>query len=334
MSQRTDDYSLQREFKQIWDKKWWVIITTVAAFGLGVLISSPLVTRPEFRSDASLLPPNYSSVKSLSFRPLSYRGPGAASKEDLERLVSAMSSDTVIYFMTKKFNLLEYYELADIEDKVVRTKALKKVFAERVSISVSAYSTVEVVVFDYDPVMAYRLAQAYVAYADSTIKSVGKRYEGYKNLKSQLDSIEAEIQLLKDTLSTIRQQHGVFILNQLPEAFANQMSNKFSDPKFAQLYDFVRASEIKLGNLEHVYSEMLEEVRFREANLKTYPSYLTVLAPPTINYNKVRPNRPLVTILFTVGGLLFSVFFVVVYNRFKGMYKQEAERSLEQAPKA
>lgn len=303
------EYSLRNELRQVWRHKFWILGVS-GLFALAGL-AYVFITPPEYRSSGSFIPPSLRHVKSLNFLKMKYEGFGTADDEDLERIAAALRSDTAYQHNVSKFNLVRHYRLDDISSPEDRALALRKAYDDKVSVSISALSTIEIEVFDENPDTAAAMVNELVAYADRFVEGVARRREGIRELEKSINDFESELRTIQDSLAILRVRHRLYHLDNMSEAISQRIAaSTFNDPGFAKNYDRLVSAEQRMRFYDDILADMSNELVFRRENLNTYPSLIDIVSRGLPSQVRERPKRGLVVMLCFGVGLILSVFWV------------------------
>jgi uncharacterized protein involved in exopolysaccharide biosynthesis len=317
-----NENSLWNEVRILWLYKSWILglsgLVTLGAF----IYTLPFITPPEYLAVSSFIPPSLEDVKSLNFLKIKFNGFGAAKDEDLERYAAALQSDSAFYWIAKKFNLSRYYELDDIADPSRREKKLREKYKEQIKIKVTAFSTVEIQVYDVNPQHGAAIANAFLEFAENFTEKVARRKEGIRLLEKSLQEMEEIRKRLQDTLGYYRSRYRVYHFDDLSEAVsARILAEGFSRPEFHLYYDKVQAAEHQLRYLEEHIADMFNELVFRKENLATYPSLINIISYGLPSEVKVRPQRLLYLFLSAVFSLSLLSLGFIYYHKYKNKQK-------------
>jgi hypothetical protein len=150
--------------------------------------------------------------------------------------------------------------------------------------------------------------------ADSIVETVAQRREGLASVTHQLQQLDSVIGYLSANLgrSGPTPLGRTFDLSSQPGAYA--LSSTGNPSEYASIVN----GEFALWQYNRIRSDLYAEYIQRKKDLENYPSYLSVVGHPAVNYDKARPNRVVVTLLCFVAGLLFSSMGVLVADRFLG----------------
>lgn len=271
------DYSLREELGKLWRYKWYL----AGAVGLAVVIALAFVflTPPRYASAAEFVPPKLDKVKSLNYTKVGYEGFGSAEDKDLERLAAVLKGDSAYYYMVEKFGLAARYGLAEEQDEETLYRKLKNKFDDRVSIGVTGLSTVRITVEDTDPEFAARMANEYLAYADTFVENMARRRAAAQALENSIAHFDSTISAYKDSLGQYRGRNKLYRLNELSETVSREILNSsFVRPDFAERYDEMLSAESRVYLFDVIVADMHKELQFRQANLRAYPSMLDVVS--------------------------------------------------------
>jgi len=289
----------------------------MVAFVLGFVLTLPSIWAPEYKSQASVMAPSFSSIRGNVYTVERYIGPGSGTDEDNERLLSFFKSDSLRNYLVATFNLEEHYGLAGIEDIHTRAAKLRDIYADKVQYGLSSYSTVDITVYDEDPQLAQQIAAEALSRGQAFVESIANRRNLVTVIKTKLDSLDIVMESIGDTIEFYRINYGVFNGYNLSDPYAAMLSREFKTDNFRKYYDKVRFLEDRLGYFSRMRVESEEELQMLQQSLANHPQFLQVLAYPVVNNAKARPNRLLIIVLFTLGGVLFSVFGVLATEQLR-----------------
>ncbi len=163
-------------------KKHLIIVGLISFFG-SILFSSPLFIRPKFKSFALVYPSNLIAYSTES-----------ATEQMLQLTQSYDIRDKII----NTFHLFEHYEIDTIKNKTYRSEVYKK-YDENIIIKKTEYESMEITVYDTDPLIASEIADSIVHYFDVKARSLQVEkseevmviaFDQLKNKRNELDSME------------------------------------------------------------------------------------------------------------------------------------------------
>ena len=163
-------------------KKHLIIVGLISLVG-SILFSSPLFIKPKFKSFALIYPSNLIAYSTES-----------ATEQMLQLTQSYDIRDKII----NTFHLFEHYNIDTLKNKTFKSEVYKK-YDENIIIKKTEYESMEITVYDTDPLIASQIADSIVHYFDLKARSlqIEKSHEvmvialdQLKNKKNQLDSME------------------------------------------------------------------------------------------------------------------------------------------------
>ncbi|MCS7074784.1 MAG: Wzz/FepE/Etk N-terminal domain-containing protein, partial [Bacteroidia bacterium] len=299
-------FGLQEEWIKIWKRKFWILGSMVVAILL-VLIYCWIV-KPEYKSKASFIPPDYGSVKALDFKEHS-KGIEVGEDIDVERSQALLTSDNVFQHISKKFNLVNHYEIDDTLPEI-RDKKLYSRFQNNIEVKITEYSTIEITVYDTDPVLSAAIANEYLIYADSFLESMCNRKAALQALVQSIEELNRQKRSLLDSIGEIRAKYGLYSVENLSEELSRVVVLSMKKyPEFPKYYEWLESSAKRIEFLEKNLARMEDELARRKENLVVMPHLINITekaVPPTY---KSRP-QPL---LYSIVAALLTAFLCIFY---------------------
>ncbi len=303
-----NNLSLMRIFLK-W--KWQLLIIAVIAALVGVIISSPFIITPKFKSDALVYPSNIAPYSDES-----------ESEQMLQWLQSKDIKDSVI----KKFNLAKHYEIDSSYKYFYST--MMYMYNENVSINKTQWESIEIVVTDKDPVIAYEMVNSIMEFCNLKIRSIHKeKYnEVVVSLNNTLNEKKQQLDSIENALAVLRNDYGLFDYESQAREITRGFLKTFdgsSSNRPSQDVNLMKANfEEKAGELAQLTQRRVDVMRiYYEFELKRdqalYDSakeftYLNVVTPPTIADKKAYPIRWLIVVYSVVAALFFSVVVISI----------------------
>jgi capsular polysaccharide biosynthesis protein len=311
--------------------KWkpLLIISIVAMIGSAIVA---LYVLPEKFKATVLLFPSQNNNLSRAF--LSEQADDAkdflAFGEDnnSDQLVQILKSETLMYALEKKFDLIHYYNLQDKWDKYY---LFKEYYTDLFEYSVTQYESIEITVIDRNPHMAADMANEAAHLADSIMRQIirSRTLAAFNIVKSEYDSAIAVTNKLEDSLKFY---HNLGILQwqyqvkELTAGYAdavvkgNAASVKELSDKLATFQKYGNGFLTISNELEATF-EWYKQARASYMQAKTnaeksIPSFFTIdkaNAPDRKSY----PIRGLVVAIGTLTALIFSLLVLLIMNRIK-----------------
>ena len=307
----------------IWEERKHIIIITSVSFVVAVIIS--LLLTPLYLSTAIVFPAASSNVSFSEQRNVKAAAMDFGEEEQAEQLVQILQSSRIRDKVVSKYNLLNHYEIS--KDDVNKNYKLIKAYNSYFSFTRTRFGSIQIDVLDKDPELAAKMANEIVDLID-TVKNEMIRertipaFEVNKRKLKQLVQQKDSILFLLDSLNNL----GV-------------VSNDFRSNLFQALVDANNANEkeqikeriainTKLGSqynaLEHTRNELIVKIEeFRvsyeqaESDANAAFNHKFVVEKAVVADRKEKPKRMIIVLVATIGGFIFSVFFLLIRQRFQ-----------------
>lgn len=307
----------------IWEERKPIIIITSVSFVVAVIIS--LLLTPLYLSTAIVFPAASSNVSFSEQRNVKAAAMDFGEEEQAEQLVQILQSSRIRDKVVSKYNLLNHYEIS--KDDVNKNYKLIKAYNSYFSFTRTRFGSIQIDVLDKDPELAAKMANEIVDLID-TVKNEMIRertipaFEVNKRKLKQLVQQKDSILFLLDSLNNL----GV-------------VSNDIRSNLFQALVDANNANEkeqikeriainTKLGSqynaLEHTRNELIVKIEeFRvsyeqaESDANAAFNHKFVVEKAVVADRKEKPKRMIIVLVATIGGFIFSVFFLLIRQRFQ-----------------
>jgi uncharacterized protein involved in exopolysaccharide biosynthesis len=287
------------KFVDLLIKNWkkFALVTSVAV-AISVLISSPFIMKPDYKSTFIVYPTNL-----MPF-----------SKESgTEQLFQFFSSEEIKTALTKRFNLFKHYEI-DTTDEKAQFK-FNKHYNSNIQIKFTRYQSIEVSVTDNSPTLSKQIAEGMIEEVNILIRQRKKeKYTEYVDLftkqlnlkKNEIDSLEAKIKFMRINygLLDVGAQSKILskklVKKELNESDKTLLINlKEHSGEFTILQNRFALELDNYGKLKQSYDKNLIDFN---GNL----SYTTIVSYPNLPDKKNWPNRFLIVLIFTFTSLLLT----------------------------
>ncbi len=306
-------------------------IVAVSAVVLSVIFSSPWFITPKYESEVIMYPASSNSIsKSLLTEMQSDEqdileyGEEAAT----EQMLQLLSSSRIRNRITKKFNLMEHYDI-DPGEKYKYTK-LQDAYEENITFSRTDYMAVRVSVLDKDPAMAADIANEISYILDSVKNEIAsdRAVRAYQIVKQKYEQLRDDINMMEDSLTELRNL-GVHDYESQAEMFNQQLAKEIASNN----YRAVKLLERKLDTLAKYasgyigLSQQLEYEREKLSLLKRKYEEAKVDAFEVLPQKfvvesafeaekKAYPVRWLIVVITTLAALLITALILVVADSF------------------
>jgi hypothetical protein len=238
------------------------------------------------------------------------------SEDEIDRLYVIGNGVNVVGALVEEFKMYDHYGF-DTTDKNAMVKTFKK-FTKNYNLSRSGFKHVEVSFTDEDPKLAAEIVNAAMNFTEKEIKKI------YMNGHSQLakaldkrsDSIQAEIELLTDTIVSMRTQYNIYdIISPGRKGLINGKMNG-SGERFARGMEELQVVEELKDRLvveKGKYAVLSNEFK---TSLDYGIPFIHVAQWAAPSSQKAGPYRTFTVLGVFIGGILFSWLLVVLYEFF------------------
>ena len=303
--------------KILLNSKRFILVFVLLGTLIGILISSPIVIKPKFKSEAIIYPPANTNAKITAEFDLRF-----GSEKEIDEHIQILNSGILEDAIIDKYNLINHYDID--ENAVYKENKLYKVYDKNISIEKTKFNSISISVLDEDPKIAASIANDLVKIGDE-VKSVIIK----KNLGTTIDQIStqfiekkkifeknlAEFPLIKDSFkgfdlnfdeynSVEKLQADIIIKNNLDDAFEKKDETKIE----------------RLNGLQNVFNEMYDlkktlKIANFNFNSKINGSY--IISPAKVADKKSSPVRWIIVVSSFLSSILISVSVVLFLEKWK-----------------
>lgn len=319
--------------KYAWDKKMILIGVSVITFIAASVIS--LFLNDRFKSTVVLFPAASVSVsKNLVETAITTSDTkdilSFGEDEEAERLLQVLNSDKIRTHITKKFNLMEHYEIDTAAKKFPHTQLIKK-FRGNVKYRRTEFLSIEIEVLDQDAQMAADMANEIAAYIDKVFTDIkrDRAVEAFAIVDREYQSSREIIEAITDSLNKIRAL-GVQDYASQSDALNTGLSEALLENNTRAIKAFEEKLEImnKYGGPYIEYSEKLvwEIQRFSKlrskyaaakVNLGSTMTNVFVVDKATKSERKAVPKRSIIVIISTLSAFALSLLILLIIDIIK-----------------
>lgn len=303
--------------------KWHIAIIAIIAAVVGVIISSPYIIKPRYKSSALVYPSNIWPYSDES-----------ESEQLLQWLLSKDVKDSVI----KKFDLSTHYKI-DTNYKYYYS-TMMYLYNENVKIQKTQWESIEITVTDKDPVMAYNMVNAIMEFCNKKIRKVhNEKYtEVVVSLGKLLAKKRQELDSVEKALADLRNNYGLFeydsqareitrgFLKTFDGATSTKVSSDINELKsnFAAKGGELAILTQRRADIMEIYLEF--EMKYDQAvyDSEKIFTYMNTITPPTIADKKSYPIRWLI-VLYSVAAAVFFAIVVISIKESRKINKAVAD---------
>jgi capsule polysaccharide export protein KpsE/RkpR len=290
-------------------KKHLLIVGTISLVG-SIIFSSPLFIKPKFKSFAVVYPSNLIAYSTES-----------ATEQMLQLTQSYDIRDKII----STFHLFEHYKIDTTNNKTFRSEVYKT-YDENIIIKKTEYESMEITVYDTDPVIAAEIADSIVHYFNLKARAlhVEKSREVLIIAKDQLTKKKLEMDSMDNLLHEYSMKYGLLdYKSQTKEVTRGYMralssgnsksvneSNRLMEGLKEKGTEFNAISE-HLWRIRGTYNDLL--LLYDNAYKDVYKdlTYANVVTRPFISDKKAYPVRWLIVVI-SVGASVLLAFMVLL----------------------
>jgi len=308
----------------LWRKRKPLIIITSSALIISIVIS--LMMTPYFMARAVVFPTKSNSVDYNSDSRNSVTEFG--DEADAERLLQILVSPEIRDSLTIKYNLYAHYKI-DSSQSHARYE-FQKIYDGNVKFERTSHNSINIDVYDTDPVIATNMANDIVRLVDTCMnrmirqRSVGPMWA----VQGEVSLIKQEMGDYSDRLKSLSDSGVVS-----KDARANLQTDLIEALKAgktelaAEIQRKINATQ-KYGTDYDMYSNLNEFFGLRYSNILDVNDQATQYAHTNIQQTirhsaaeipdkKAKPKRAIIVVFATFTTLLFAIFLLLALEKLK-----------------
>ncbi|HNW49477.1 MAG TPA: Wzz/FepE/Etk N-terminal domain-containing protein [Prolixibacteraceae bacterium] len=306
-------FNNEKIFRSLWKWKIHITIVVFAAILLSVIITSPFIIKPKFKSTGKVYPVNTMtySEESESEQMLE----DIRSVDNKFRLIDAFHLDKV-YMISKSDPLYKTYMLAE--------------FDKNVSFKKTEFETIEIKVLDESPQRASDMVDSLILYFDQLLQRqfAIKYLEVAEIAKKDLQNKNREIDSVQAVLSDLSKKYGILDydtqVKAATEGLMNAAALKGDTKPSKELLDNLKENGIEFKRLSsqlHSFQRVADSLKIQydfgiSQGMKKI-TYSIVVERPFPADKKSYPVRWLIVMLSTIAALAASVITVLMIDFYR-----------------
>ena len=290
-------------------KKHLIIVGLVSLFA-SILFSSPWFIEPKYKSFALVYPSNL----------IAYSDESAT-----EQMLQLAQSSDIRNWIIQNFDLYKHYDIDTVKNKYFLTDVIRT-YNENVSIRKTEYETMEITVFDTDPLVASRMVDSIIHYFDVKARQLQaeKSLEVMIISKNQLDGKKHQMDSMETVLKSYRTDYGLLdYKEQTREATRGYLRSitKGSRSGEKNAESLITALKDKGGEFNAIaenlwrvrgdYNDLLMIYENAQRDVFKKLTYANVVTRPQPSDKKAFPVRWLI-VLISVGSSLLVAFMTLL----------------------
>ena len=280
---------------------------------ISVIISSPFIIKPKYKSIAVLYPINVNSFSNES---------------PTEQLIQIFDAVDIRNNIIKKFNLAEHYNI-DTNSKYYHSRLVNKL-ESNVTINKTDYQSIEIIIYDTDPVLAKEMVQAFIDFANLKINTMlRKRVYEYLVIdmqqldkkKKQMDSLENILQDLRVNFNLV--DYGIQAKEATKVILKGLMQGKKINPKIDTLLKNIEykggildATNSHLWKVRTTYNDIKLDYENALRDYNKNISYTSIVSSPFVADKKSYPVRWLIVFCSALATFVLALTIVSFYERY------------------
>ncbi len=314
----------------LWKKRKILIIVTAIAFVASIGVSLLL---PNYYMARSIVFPTRSN--SVEFNANSRNSVVEFGDEaDAERLLQILISPEIRDSLTKKYDLYAHY---DIDSSQSNPKfEFQKIYENNVIFSRTRYNSINIDVYDKEPIVAMDMANDIVRLVDTVMNRMIKQ-----RAISPMHAVAHEVALIKQEMSDYSDRLKALsdsgVVNKLErgDLYANYLTAKKSKDQSTaeEIKQKIDASQ-KYGADYDVYSNLSEFFSLRYSNILDVNDqaiqYANTNIQQTIRHSsaelpdkKAKPKRSIIVLMITFSTFVLTIFILLIRERIRELRQQE-----------
>lgn len=216
-------------------------------------------------------------------------------EEATEQLLQTLHSEDIRFKIIDKFDLMNHYKIEQSSEFPMTL--LHQEYDNNISYRRTDYQAIEIEVLDADPQVAANIANEISSLLDSTLNNM-QRDVAIKIL----EIVESEYLLLKDEIQEI----------EASMAKLRKQGVGATDPQYISLAGLLSEETVRFSKLKAKYAEA------RVDATQDLPRKFTVTRAYAAE-KKAYPIRWLIVVISTLSAFLFSVLFMLFFERYKDL---------------
>jgi len=295
--------------------KWkkHLIIVGLVSLGASILFSSPWFIKPKFKAFALIYPSNL----------IAYSNESAT-----EQMLQLAQSSDIRNWVIKSFNLYQHYDIDTVKNNFYKSEVIKN-YEENVSIKKTEFETMEITVYDTDPIIAAQMVDSIIHFFD--VKARQLQAEKSKEVliisRNQLEQKRQQMDSMETKLKLYRTEYGLLeYTEQTKEATrgylrAVRSGNGKAVTEAQNLLNVLKEKGGELNSLnEHLwrvrgdFNDLMLIYQNAERDVYKKLTYANVVSSPQAADKKSFPVRWLIVVISVGASLLVAVLTLLIFH--------------------
>lgn len=304
-------------FKTISESRKPLIIVGIIAAIAAAVFSGPAFIKPRYKSECVLYPSNLTKYSDES-----------STEQMIQLLAASDIRDSVI----KAFDLYSHYEIDSVKNKTHRSEIIK-IYDQNVSVSKTEYESVDIVVYDTDPVYASSMIDSMLSYLNKKARLLQreKSYEVLTMAKHRMEVKKAEMDSMEALIQDYRIKFGLLEYKTQAQEYARAYGKALQSGSPRAISE-TKQMLLTLGEkggefsslMEHLwrirggYNDLKQDYENSINDVTKILTYVNVITYPVPADKKSYPIRWLIVVI-SVSSSLFMAFLVLLFLDSKKM---------------
>lgn len=318
-----DNYFSNMNLVRIFLKwKWHLLAIIVVAAVIAVVLSSPLVIKPRFRSSAVLYPSNVAPYSDES---------------ETEQMLQWFNSRDIMDSIILYYDLPDHYGIP--RDHKHFNSVMQYMYNRNVRIGKTQFESVNIEVLDTDPVRARDMVNSIIDFYNKKIRQIhrAKYAEVVTSYKNMIDLKQSEIDSVLHQHYILRTEYGIIDYNNQTREIARGHLRTV-DGTNAQHINSNEVARLK-SNIEEkggefiFYNAMIYTLLEQLGNLnKEYDdalmhytkefTYTNIVSHPVVPDKKATPIRWLILMYTVIAAAFFSVVVIALIENSRSIQEK------------
>jgi len=304
-----------------WRWKKPLLIVFIASAVISLIISSPAIIAPKYKSFAIVYPSNLSTYSEESYS---------------EQMLQLLESDVIRTNLVEEFSLQNHYNI-DADDPH-RVDKLYKMYSENVTFNKTKFESVEIKVVDISPDTAFHMLNRLIDIYNAQVKLIqdDQTKEAIKTLEIMVNIKEQEMDTLEKKIDFLREEYGLldyksqvknitkayYKMLSSPNSGADKMKKvkkeleqlKLKGSEFERLVSLLKNVRVEYTGYKNQYEQQFKELQRKK-------KYTNVVVNGYRSDKKVYPIRWLIVSLSVISSMLLAFGLISFMDRINSLDK-------------
>lgn len=323
------DFNMVEVLRFLLKWKWHIGIITFIAFVAAIVFSGPAFITPKYKSTVIFYPTTNNSISGAILTDATQKEKDVlefGEEEQAEQALQILGSSALMSKVVQRFDLMNHYNI-DPGGSFPYTR-LQDQIKKNISFKRTELLSIEITVLDADPEKAAEIANYISDALDSTKTDIQRQVgrKAFEIIEKEYMIKITEVESLQKTINELSSGKDVntdMLINPFSgknkkrgtsNALSNQEGFSKGGSNLGTLLSLTEALSLEveqLNNLKKKYERA-------KVDIEEYLPQKFVISPASAAEKKAYPIRWLIVILTTAATAVFSVLFIIVFEKFRG----------------